>query len=84
MIIIYIGKNISNNEIFDGTVSYFTVYKNNYNILDVSASAVFYISEQDIQNVFKARTTETDVSNINYSDLLYFIHMDQWPTDLPI
>ena len=49
---------------------------------DISAVAVFYISESDIQNVFKVRTSETNVSDISYSNLLHFIHMDQWPSDL--
>jgi len=76
----YLGSDLSNNNIFNGTMSYFTIYKNDYNSLDVSATAVFYISEADIQNVFKVRTT--NVSNISFSDLLYFMHMDQWPADL--
>ena len=49
---------------------------------DISAVAVFYISESDIQNVFKVRTSETNISDISYSNLLHFIHMDQWPSDL--
>tara|TARA_B100001175_G_scaffold79656_1_gene66657 strand:+ start:3204 stop:5699 length:2496 start_codon:yes stop_codon:yes gene_type:complete len=78
----YLGRDLSNSENFNGNMSYFSIYKNDYNILDLSASAVFYISQQDVQNVFKVRTSETDISNISYSELLHFIHMDQWPTNL--
>ena len=49
-------------------------------LYDVSAAAVFYISEQDIQNVFKARTDSADFSDISSADLHYYVNMDEWPS----
>ena len=60
----------------------FTLYALNSStgLFDVSAAAVFYISEQDIQKVFKARTDSADFSDISSVDLHYYIHMDEWPS----
>ena len=60
----------------------FTLYALNSEtgLFDVSAAAVFYISEQDIQKVFKARTDSADFSDISSVDLYYYVDMNEWPS----
>lgn len=48
-------------------------------ILDVSATAVFYISQNDIQSVFQVQTDSIDVTDSIASDLHHFIFMNRWP-----
>jgi hypothetical protein len=52
--------------------------------LDVSAISIYYISETDIQNIFKVRTDSNDVNDISLTDLKHFIHMDKWPHNLTL
>ena len=53
-------------------------------LLDVSATATYYISQTNINNVFKFQSDSWDFNDISASDIRYFIHMDQWPSDLLI
>lgn len=53
-------------------------------VLDVSATAIFYISETDIQNVFKAQTDSEDFTDISATDLKHFIFMNNWPYNLTL
>ena len=48
-------------------------------ILDASATAVFYISQTDIQSVFQAQVDSEDMNDISYTDIHYMIFMDRWP-----
>ncbi len=48
-------------------------------VLDVSATGIFYISQTDIQNVFRVRTDAEDINDVSLNDLMHFIHMDKWP-----
>jgi len=48
-------------------------------ILDVSATAVFYISQADIQSVFQVQTDSIDIADSLATDLHHYIFMDRWP-----
>lgn len=48
-------------------------------VLDASATGIFYISQTDIQNVFKVRTDSEDINDVSLNDLMHFIYMDKWP-----
>ena len=52
--------------------------------LDVSAVAVYYISESDIRNVFRYDADSYDVNDISSTDIRYYTFMDQWPPNLLI
>lgn len=49
-------------------------------ILDVSATAVFYISQSDIQSVFQVQTDSIDIADALASDLHHYVFMNRWPT----
>jgi hypothetical protein len=51
---------------------------------DVSAIAVYYISQTDINNVFRFESDSWDMNDISSADIRYFTYMNQWPTDLKI
>jgi len=51
---------------------------------DVSATAVYYISKTDINNVFKFEADSWDFNDISAADIRYFIDMESWPSDLRI
>jgi len=51
---------------------------------DISATAVYYISQDDIQKVFRYSADSYDVNDISNVDIKYFVRMDEWPTDLLI
>ena len=51
--------------------------------LDISATAIYNINKDTIKNIFKFSSTTWDISD-NYpsGELHYFVHADQWPTNL--
>ena len=51
---------------------------------DISAVAVYYISQDDIQKVFRFQADSYDVNDISNTDIKYFIDMQSWPTNLLI
>lgn len=54
-------------------------------ILDSSAVAVFNINLDDVKNVFKFSSTTYDISdNLPSGEMHYFVHADEWPTDVII
>lgn len=53
-------------------------------LADVSATAVYYISKTAINNVFKFEADSWDINDISDSDIRYFTHMDEWPSNLLI
>ena len=53
-------------------------------LADVSATAVFYVSQADMQNVFKFQSDSFDIDDISASDIRYFTYMVNWPAGLVI
>ena len=54
-------------------------------ILDSSAVAVFNINLDDVKNVFTFSSTTYDISdNLPSGEMHYFVHADEWPTDVII
>lgn len=53
-------------------------------LADVSATAVYYISQGDIQSVFKFQSDSLDINDISASDIRYFTYMSNWPAGLLI
>lgn len=51
-----------------------------HDTLDVSATSVFYISQNDIQQVFQIHTDSADMTDASTNDLLFLTFMDRWPT----
>jgi len=51
---------------------------------DISAVAVYYISQDDIQKVFRYSSDSYDVNDISNVDIKYFTRMSEWPLDLLI
>jgi len=60
---------------FEGTSLAFT---------DASATAVFYVSQTDMQNVFKFESDSFDINDLSASDIRYFTYMENWPAGLVI
>jgi hypothetical protein len=60
---------------FEGTSLAFT---------DASATAVFYVSQTDMQNVFKFESDSFDINDLSASDIRYFTYMSNWPAGLVI
>jgi hypothetical protein len=53
--------------------------------LDSSAVAVYNISIDDAKNIFTFSSTSWDISNnIPSGELHYYVHADQWPTNLAL
>jgi hypothetical protein len=48
-------------------------------IVDVSATAVFYISQADIRSVFQVQTDSYDISDMSATDLHFYVFMNRWP-----
>jgi hypothetical protein len=48
--------------------------------LDASATAVFYMSQTDVRNVFQVRTDSNDLTDISSADLMHYVFMERWPT----
>ena len=46
-------------------------------LYDVSAVAVFTVSTTDMRNVFQFRTDSLDMTNVEDSDLKYFVNMSE-------
>lgn len=55
-------------------------------VLDVSATAVYYVKLSDMKNVFKFQTDSFDVNNVDASDIKYFVFDSSlnWPENLVI
>jgi hypothetical protein len=53
-------------------------------LADVSATAVFYVSETDMKNVFKFQSDSFDINDLSASDIRYFTYMSNWPEGLVI
>jgi hypothetical protein len=54
-------------------------------ILDSSAVAVFNINLDDVKNVFTFSSTTYDISdNLPSGEMHYFVHADEWPTNVII
>ena len=53
-------------------------------ITDVSATAVFYVSQTDMQNLFRFQTDSEDFNDISYVDIRYFTYMDHWNPNLVV
>ena len=55
-------------------------------VLDVSATAVYYVKLSDMKNVFKFQTDSFDVNNVDASDIKYFVFDSSlnWPEKLVI
>ena len=53
-------------------------------LADVSATAVFYVSQADMQNVFKFQSDSFDINDLSSSDIRYFTYMTNWPEALVI
>ena len=54
-------------------------------ILDSSAVAVFNINLDSVKDVFKFSSTTYDISdNLPSGEMHYFVHANQWPTDVII
>lgn len=51
---------------------------------DASATAVFYVSQTDMQNVFKFESDSFDINDLSASDIRYFTYMSNWPAGLVI
>lgn len=51
---------------------------------DISAVAVYYISQSDIQNIFRFSSDSYDLNDLSNVDIKYFTYMSAWPTDLLI
>jgi hypothetical protein len=51
---------------------------------DASATAVFYVSQTDMQNVFKFQSDSFDINDLSASDIRYFTYMSNWPEGLVI
>lgn len=51
-------------------------------ILDTSAIAVYYISQEAINNVFRFSADSFDVTDDKTTDVRYFVDMRAWPADL--
>lgn len=49
--------------------------------MDASAVAVFYMAQQDIQNVFQAYTDSANITDISYERMHFHVFMDKWPTN---
>jgi len=47
--------------------------------IDADATAVYYISLNDMKNAFNFQTDAFDVTNANSTDLKYLIDMDYFP-----
>lgn len=55
-------------------------------VLDVSATAVYYVKLSDMKKVFKFQTDSFDVNNVDASDIKYFVFDSSlnWPEKLVI
>lgn len=50
--------------------------------VDLSAIAVFYMAQEDIQNVFQVYTDSNEITDISYEGLHYFVFAENWPSTL--
>jgi hypothetical protein len=48
--------------------------------IDASATAVFYMSQTDVRNVFQVRTDSKDLTDISSADIMHYVFMNRWPT----
>ena len=47
--------------------------------VDLSAIAVFYMAQEDIQNVFQVYTDSNEISDISYEGMHYHVFAKDWP-----
>lgn len=50
-------------------------------LYDISGVAVFTVSTQAMRNVFQFRTDSLDMTNVEDSDLKYYVDMGAWPSE---
>ena len=48
-------------------------------VLDVSATAILYVSIDDMKSVFQFQTDSTDVNNLPSADIKYYVDTASWP-----
>ena len=55
-------------------------------VLDVSATAIYYVKTSDMLKVFKFQTDSFDVNDLSASDIKYYVFRDAsaWPANLKI
>lgn len=49
-------------------------------VLDVSATAVFEVSLADMQSCFQYQTDSSDITDVNSTDIRYYVNPASWPT----
>lgn len=49
--------------------------------IDLSAIAIFYMAQEDIQNVFQVYTDSNEITDISYEGMHYHVFMDNWPAN---
>lgn len=67
---------------FESTVTLDTsgsIYSESIPALDVSATAIFEVSLQDMKDMFKYQTDSNDVIDLSSSDLKYYVDQSKWP-----
>ena len=50
--------------------------------IEADATAVFYMSETDVRDVFKVRSDSHDITDISNTDIMHFTFMENWPQSL--
>jgi hypothetical protein len=53
-------------------------------VLDVSATAILYVSIDDMKSVFQFQTDSTDVNNLADADIKYYVDTASWPALNPM
>ncbi len=53
-------------------------------VLDVSATAILYVSIDDMKSVFQFQTDSTDVNNLSSADIKYYVDTASWPAINPM
>jgi hypothetical protein len=53
-------------------------------VLDVSATAILYVSIDDMKSVFQFQTDSTDVNNLANADIKYYVDTASWPVLNPM
>jgi hypothetical protein len=48
-------------------------------VIDVSATAILYVSIDDMKSVFQFQTDSTDVNNLASADIKYYVDTASWP-----
>lgn len=53
-------------------------------VLDVSATAILYVSIDDMKSVFQFQTDSTDINNLASADIKYYVDTASWPAINPM